>query len=102
MAAVPLDPVPFDSVAGDGVQQLLPQVGVLDRFLVRRPPAVALPTVDPARNPLTDVIAVGGEGDAAGLLERVEALDCGLQLHAVVGRQRLAPRQLALARACAN
>src|SRR5687767_12198414 len=48
VAAVALDPMPLDPVAGDRVEQLLPQLGVLDRLPVRGPPAVALPAVDPA------------------------------------------------------
>src|SRR5688572_30197257 len=67
MAAVAFYPMPLDPVAGDRVEQLLPQIGVLDRLLVRGPPAVALPAVDPARDPLADIIAICGELDPARL-----------------------------------
>src|SRR5205809_7710376 len=90
VAAVALDPVPFDSVARDGFQQFLPQVGILDRLAVGGAPAIALPAVDPAGDAVADVDAVGGQADATRLLERVEGLDRRLQLHAVVGGQRFA------------
>ena len=61
MAAVALDPMPFDPVRRGGVDQLLPQLGILDRLLVRRAPAVAPPVVDPAGDSVADVDAVGVE-----------------------------------------
>ena len=65
MAAVTLDPVPFDAVRRSGFDQLLPQIGVLDRLPVRGAPAVLPPFVDPAGDPVADVIAVGVKRDAA-------------------------------------
>ena len=53
--------MPFDPVRRGGVEQLLPQLGILDRLPVRRPPAVAPPAVDPAGDPVADVDAVGVE-----------------------------------------
>src|SRR5947209_20068075 len=94
MATVALDPVPLDPVAGGGVEQLLPQLGVLDGLLVGGPPAVALPIVDPPRDPVADIDAVGVEPDAAWALQGLETPDCGQELHSVVGGQRLAPKQL--------
>ena len=61
MAAVALDPMPFDPVRRRGVDQLLPQLGILDRLPVRGAPAVLPPSVDPARDPVADINAVGVE-----------------------------------------
>src|SRR5579884_187047 len=96
MAAVTLHPMPFDAVRRDGFEQLLPQLGVLDRLLIRRAPAVALPVVDPAGDSVANILAVCVEMDSARPFQRLEALYGGEQLHPVVGRQRLATRYLAL------
>ena len=72
VAAVTLDPMPVDSVPRRGRDQLLPQLGVLDRLLVRGAPAVALPIVDPAGDAIADVDAVGMQFYATGLGERFE------------------------------
>src|SRR4051812_3408077 len=69
MAAVPLDPAPVDPVRGGGRDQLLPQLGILNRLPVRGPPAVALPIVDPTRDSVADVDAVGMQLHPAGALE---------------------------------
>ena len=96
VAAMALDPVPFDSVGGAGGDQLLPQLGILHRLLVGGAPAVALPVVDPARDPVADIDAVGVKLDAARPGKCLEPFDRGDQFHAIVGGQRLAARQLAL------
>src|SRR6516162_10124392 len=75
MAAVALDPMPFDPVRLRGLDQLLPQLGILDRLLVRGAPAVALPVVDPARDSIADVDAVRMEKDPAGALQGFQTPD---------------------------
>src|SRR4029079_4994613 len=84
VAAMTLDPVPFDSVGGGGGNQLLPQLGLLNRLLVGGAPAVALPVVDPASDPVADVDAVGVKLDSARPGQCLEAFDRGDQLHAIV------------------
>ena len=84
------------------VEQLLPQLGILDRLPVGGPPAVAAPAVDPLGDAVADVDAVGVEADPARPLQRLERRDRGEQLHPVVGGQRLAAGQLLLARARAD
>jgi hypothetical protein len=96
MAAVPLDPVPFDPVRGRRGEQFLPQLGVLDRLPVGGVPAVLPPLVDPAGDSVANVIAVGMELDPARALQRLQAADRGDQLHPVIGGQRLAAGNLAL------
>src|SRR5690242_11287945 len=96
MAAVALHPMPFDAVRSARFDQLLPQLGVLDRLFVGGPPAIALPVVDPPRDAVANVNTVGMELHTAGTLESLESTDCGQQFHAVVGRQRFAAGQLAL------
>ena len=54
VAAMAPDPMPFDPVRRGRVDQLLPQLGVLDRLPVRRLPAVRAPFVDPARDPVAE------------------------------------------------
>ena len=56
-----LHPVPFDPVRRGGVDQLLPQLGILDRLPVGGPPAVLLPAVDPFGDAVADIDAVGIE-----------------------------------------
>src|SRR3954469_7833949 len=96
MPAMAFDPAPFDPVALGGRDQLLPQLRILDRLLVRRAPAIALPVVNPARDPIADILAVGMKLDAARPFQGLERLDRRHQLHAVVGRERLAARDLPL------
>ena len=55
MAAVALDPMPFDPVRLGRVEQRLPQLGILDRLPVRRAPAVLAPAVDPLGDPVADI-----------------------------------------------
>src|SRR5215212_3605727 len=97
MAGMALDPVPFDSVRRRGVDQFLPQFGILDRLPVGGLPAVALPAVHPPRDAVAHIDAVGIERDPARPLQRLEAADRREQLHAVVGAERLTAAQLFLA-----
>jgi hypothetical protein len=59
MAGMALDPAPVHLVALDRGVEPLPQVHVLDRLLVCGLPAVALPAVNPLRDAVVDVFAVG-------------------------------------------
>ena len=88
--------MPIDPVRRGRVDQLLPQLGVLDRLPVRRLPAVRAPFVDPARDPVAEILAVGVQLDPAGALQGLQPADRGGQLHAVVGGQRLAAGQFLL------
>src|SRR3954447_23909809 len=83
MAAAALDPVPFDAMARRGRDQLLPQIGILDRLLVGSAPAVPLPVVNPTGNAVADVDAVGVELHAARAFQRFKPFDRRHQLHAV-------------------
>src|SRR5690606_11819641 len=96
MAGMALDPMPLDLVALAGLIQRLPKLDILDWLVCSRLPAVLLPAVDPARNPVAHVIAVGIEVHLARFLQRVQRFRGGLQLHAIVGRGRLATLQLFL------
>jgi hypothetical protein len=90
VAAVTLYPMPFDPMGRGGVDQFLPKLGILDRLLVGRPPSVLPPFVDPAGDPVADVIAVGVKLDPARLGKRLEPFDRSNKLHAIIGRQGLA------------
>ena len=46
--------------------EALPQLGVLDRLLVGGLPAVLLPAVDPGRDPVAQILAVGMESTTLG------------------------------------
>ena len=72
MAGMALHPVPFDLVRRCRVDQLLPQLGILDRLPVGGLPAVPAPAVDPFGDAVADVDAVGIEVDPAGPLQRLE------------------------------
>src|SRR4249920_3372362 len=75
VAGVALDPVPAHFMRLQRVIEALPQLGVLDRLLVGGSPAVLLPAMDPAGDALADILAVGGEVDGAGLLQRLQRRD---------------------------
>src|SRR5882724_5564767 len=93
MAGVALDPVPAHLVRLQRRIEPLPQLGVLDRLLVRGAPAVFLPAMDPAGDALAHILAVGIEIDLARLFQRLQRRDRGHQFHAVVGGMRLATLQ---------
>src|SRR4051794_32621783 len=57
--------MPFDAMRGARVDELLPQLGILDRFLVGRAPAVLPPLVDPAGDAVLHIDAVGMKLDQA-------------------------------------
>ena len=84
----------YHFVIGNGGVQGLPQIRILDRFFIRCFPAVPLPVVDPAGDTLAHILGVGMQVDMAALVERIERLDCGHQLHAIVGGHGLATAQL--------
>src|SRR5689334_8699811 len=83
-------PVPLYLMFCRQLGELLPEVHVLDRLLVGRTPAAALPVVDPGRDALLHVERVRVHAHAAGPLERLERPDDGHELHAIVGRARFA------------
>ena len=91
-----LHPVPFDPMPRSRFDQFLPELGVLDGLLVRGSPAVALPIVDPAGDSIPDVDAISVKLHAARPFQRFKAANRGEKLHAVVGRKRLAARDLSL------
>src|SRR5690349_5194140 len=94
--------MPGDPMTLGRLKQFLPQLRILDRLLVGSPPAIAQPAVDPLGNAVADIIAVGVKLDPAWLGESVEALDRRLELHPVVGCQRLAADDFLLPAAGAN
>src|SRR5512139_3052164 len=96
MAVVPLHPVPIDSMGRRDIEQRLPKFGILHWFLVRSPPPIAPPAMDPLGDPVPDIIAVRPKLDVARLLQGTERFDCSRQLHAIVGRQLVAAANLAL------
>src|SRR5262245_60995268 len=65
MACVPAHPVPRNAVRAREPVELLPQVDVLHRLLVRRAPAAALPVGQPFADAFLDVLRVGIDLDHA-------------------------------------
>src|SRR5581483_1938957 len=94
MAVMTFDPVPANVVLARRLFEFLPKLGGLHRLLVRRAPAVLLPALDPACDAAAEIIGVGVELDLRRSLERLERLDGGGKLHAVVGGQGLAAAKL--------
>jgi peroxiredoxin len=93
VAGMAFDPAPFDVVRFGRRQQRLPQIDVLDRFLVGGFPAAALPAMHPFGDAVAHVDAVGPQPHAGGPFERLERFDRRRQFHAVVGRRVFAARQ---------
>ncbi len=100
--AVAFDPAPLDFMRRGGFNQLLPKLGIFDRLFVRSAPAVALPIVDPARDAVANVDTVCVNSYPTGSLQCLQSHDGREQLHAVVGRQGFAPRELAFLVAAAQ
>src|SRR5581483_9722333 len=94
MAGVAFHPVPLYLMARRRGIELLPQVHVLHRLLVRGKPAAPLPRMQPLRDALHDVDRVRSELHPARPLERLQGADGGGQLHAVVRGLRLAAVEL--------
>src|SRR4051812_21229969 len=94
VSCMSLHPMPLYLMLGrDGIE-FAPQVVVLDGFLVRGFPALALPGMDPLGDALLDVDRIGVQAHAARALQRLERPDDGSELHAVVGGGRRAAPQL--------
>ena len=68
---VTLHPIKGNFVLLQKVEQLLPKVGVEGGIAVRLAPAAAAPTLRPAfGHAVVNILGIGDNGDAAGLLER--------------------------------
>ena len=65
--------------------EALPKLDILDRLLVGGAPAVALPAVDPARDPLPDILAVGVDLGGRRIIKKVARRDRRPPLPLVVG-----------------
>jgi hypothetical protein len=65
-------PVPAYVVPRQREIEPLPEVGILHRLLVRRTPAIALPVVDPLRDPLADILRIRMQIDAAWTFQRLQ------------------------------
>ncbi len=85
MASMAFDPPPVDPVRPGCLKQFLPQLGILDRLLVRRSPAIFLPPENPLRDAVPHVDAVGAENNFAGAFQRFKRANSGEELHPVVG-----------------
>ena len=94
MADMTAYPLPFHGVSADLFVQLLPEIGILDRFLGRGFPAALLPVDHPLGDAFHHVLRVGDQRDFAGTLELFEAADGAGQFHAVVGGVGFAAPQL--------
>ncbi|MBV9245327.1 MAG: hypothetical protein JO366_11005 [Methylobacteriaceae bacterium] len=75
----------------------LPQIDVLDRLLLGRPPAVTFPARHPAGHGAAEVLRIGVQVDDARTRESLERHDRGRQLHPIVGGLRLAAEELLFA-----
>jgi hypothetical protein len=81
---MPLDPLPVNLVLVRRFVKALPQVLIFYRLLVRRFPATPLPIIKPFRNAFFHILRIGGERDLARAFQRLERLDRGHELHAVI------------------
>src|SRR5690606_8435390 len=101
VAGVALHPAEADVTGTDELDQLLPQVGVGDRLLLRVAPPVALPVAPPlVAEAVDDVAGVGHHLHGPGLRadpERAQRLDHRHQLHPLVGGAGVAAGAVRLA-----
>ena len=77
---MPFNPTPFHFFAASDLIQLTPEILILNRFSCSGFPAPALPVCQPLGDAAAHVDRVGGEHHLAGLLQRPQGLDRGLQL----------------------
>src|SRR5262245_5325101 len=91
-----LDPMPLELVFLRQRFERLPQILVLDGFLVRRLPAARLPVGQPLEQTLAHVLRIRVDLSAYRAVERFERADHRRELHAVVSRRGLGARDLAL------
>src|ERR1700688_2413832 len=96
MAGVSLDPEPGNLMRRKCRVQAPPEVAVLDRLFVGGAPAVLLPALDPARDPVLQITAVRVQADPARPPQGLERHDRGGELHAVVRRIRHPALELSL------
>src|SRR5690625_1390807 len=91
---------PYNLMALCLLEKAFPQVLVLDGFLRRRLPSVALPAVEPSLGECpVHVGAVGVEVNAARLFQRAERFEGRGEFHPVVRGLRRAARNLTFERA---
>src|SRR4051812_29113015 len=99
MATVPGHAGVLELVLGDQLIELLPKIDVLDGRMISwlaPPPAVGLPLGHPFAQAFANVDTVGQQFHVGRSRERLEPLDDGHQLHAVVRGLRLAAAALHL------
>src|SRR5436190_2312640 len=96
MPGVAAHPVPLYLMFGGELVELLPQIDILHVLLVGRAPAPPLPVMDPGGDALLHVERVRIDAHLAAPLQRLERPDHRQELHAVVGRGRLAAPELLL------
>src|SRR5258706_9692879 len=96
VTGVALHPVPLYLVARRQLVEALPQVDILDGFLVRGAPAASFPVRDPLRDALHHVERIGVELHAGRAFQRLERADRGGQLHPVIGGVRFPSVELFL------
>ena len=75
VAGVAFDPVPANFVFAEGPVQPLPELDILDRFLVSRAPVVALPGVYLGRDAVPQVGAIGVDVHDGRPLQRLKRHD---------------------------
>src|SRR4051794_40338716 len=94
MSGMSFPPPPLDLMLVRQRFEALPQVDVLHRLLVRRAPAAPLPIVYPDADSLLHIERIGKQPHTTAPRQRTQAFDdCG-ELHAIIGRRRLAAMQL--------
>src|SRR5258708_17903625 len=96
MACVAFDPAPVDLVTAGGFVEATPEVLVFHRSLGHRAPAARLPQRQPLADAVAHILAVGVQLHTTGAFQRIERLDGGGELHAVVGGRRFAAPNLPL------
>src|SRR5579863_845946 len=96
MARMAAHPDPLDAVARLRRLQLLPEIDVLYRLVVRGAPAARFPAWQPLPNSISQVSAVGVKTHDGRLLERFQRTNRRRHFHPVVGGHGFAAHQLPL------
>ena len=85
MISMAFGPGPLDGVLRHLAVQLFPQILIENRLLGAGPPAIALPAVDPLRDPIFHVLGICNDLYLTGFAHSLQSLDDSRQLHPIVG-----------------
>lgn len=99
MTAMPLDPLPFNTVGAGSFLQTLPEILILHWLTLGVLPTFPDPTRQPFGDALLDILGIGVKCYTAGFFQGFQSADGGHQFHPVIGGETFAAGQFFFGRA---